>query len=335
MTMEILAGTRTGVYAVSGDRADAVLDCPTVRDFHRAGDTVLAATAAGIRRSGDGGRTWLPAGLEDREVWQIRAAPDGVLYAVTQPAGLYLSRDGGASWSAVAGFAAFPGADDWCVPIDPPLPGRARALVIDRRDPARLWVGVEVGGILDSTDGGAHWQLVRPGDNPDIHMIVAHPEHPEELYVSTGYGRPHGMAEMVEGNAGMFRSTDGGASWHYVWAGMTPRYTRPLCIDPRPPYALTVASAPSPFSAFSDPGGAGAMLFRSEDRGASWHSLGDDAHSPSAANFHGLAPAAGDAVGSVLVGTDTGELWRVDPDARWTLLAADLPAVHAVLDCGA
>ena len=32
------------------------------------------------------------------------------------------------------------------------------------------------------------------------------------------------------------------------------------------------------------------MLYRSEDLGATWRSLCDPAHSPSAANFHGLVP---------------------------------------------
>ena len=328
---DIFAGTSKGIFLVRAGAAEPVSDCPRVRDFWSAGNIVIAATAAGIQRSRDGGRQWQPSGLEEFEVWALRPAPDGTLYAVTQPAGLYRSRDGGITWKAVEAFNAYPGAAEWCVPIDPPLPGRARALVIDQQDPTRLWVGVEVGGIMHSDDEGAHWELTRPGDNPDIHMLVAHPENPDELFVSTGYGRQDGIAEMIEGNAGVFRSRDGGTTWQYAWAGITPRYTRPLCIDPRPPYPLTVACAPSPFSAHTDTGGAGAMIFRSDDRGASWRSLCDAAHTPSAANFHGLGPAA-HGVGDVLAGTDTGELWRIDAAAEWTLLASGLPAVLSVCD---
>jgi len=32
-----------------------------------------------------------------------------------------------------------------------------------------------------------------------------------------------------------------------------------------------------------------------------------------------------------LAGTDTGELWRVSPEARWTLVAKGLPQVQAIL----
>lgn len=329
--MNILAGTSSGIHVVTPQGSECVGDFPGVRDFCIVGDDLFAATASGIARSRDGARSWQPQALESLQMWQIRRAPDGTLYAVTQPAGLWYSRDHGDSWLPVDAFTDFPGAAEWCVPLDPPLPGRARTLVIDQNDPARLWVGVEVGGIMNSTDGGTSWRFTQPGGNPDIHVLVARPDAPDELFVSTGYGRPDGIADMKTGNAGMFRSRDGGASWEYVWHGMSPVYTRPLCIDPRPPYPLTVASAPSPFSACTDPGGAGAMLFRSDDRGDSWRSLGDADHAPSAANFHGLAPASG-AVGSVLAGTDAGELWRIDAAGRWTCVVSGLPAVLTILD---
>jgi hypothetical protein len=193
----------------------------------------------------------------------------------------------------------------------------------------RIWAGVEVGGIAVSEDAGATWSMVLPGDNPDLHMMFAHPERPQTLYASTGYGRLDGVAEMVEGNAGVFRSEDGGGSWVYAWRGITPRYSRPMCIDDRPPYGLTVASAPTAFSNYRQKHGAEAMLFRSEDGGQSWRSLCDAAHAPSAANFHGLTVDP-EVPGGVLVGTDTGEVWRVGNDAQWQLCAEGMPAVLSI-----
>ena len=99
-----------------------------------------------------------------------------------------------------------------------------------------------------------------------------------------------------------------------------------MCIDPRAPYGLTVASAPTAFSKSEDEGGAQAMLLRSEDGGESWRSLCDAAHSPSRANIHGLAPDL-ENPGGVVIGTDTGEVWRVSNDAVWTLLGAGMPSV--------
>ena len=84
------------------------------------------------------------------------------------------------------------------------------------------------------------------------------------------------------------------------------------------------------FSSIRDQGGAQAVLYQRDDTRDTWRSLGDAAHSPSAANFHAVAPDP-EVTSGVLVGTETGEVWRVSPEAKWTLLTADLPMVQALL----
>jgi len=330
--MKLFAGTSKGVFAVDdAQQATAVLPDRNVRDLKASGQRLLAGAETGLFASEDGGRTWQPSGVDGRTVWQIFTGPHaGDVYVGTQPAGLFHSKDDGRSWQEIESFAHAPDAERWCVPVKPRQPGRARALVVDRVDPRRVWVGVEVGGVVSTKDGGGSWRLDLPGNNPDIHMMVAYPATPSVLFASTGYGRIDGVAEQIEGNAGMFRSDDGGETWRYAWRGVTPRYARPLCIDPRPPYGVTVASAPTAFSSFKDEGGAQAMLYRSEDHGESWRSLCDTAHSPSAANFHGLV-ADPSSPGGVLVGTDTGEVWRVSDRGEWTRLASGLPPVMSIL----
>lgn len=337
--MKLLVGTSRGVFTVyrsAGpgrvlDRSpEPVLTRGGVRSLAVSHGRALAGTGAGLYASDDRGVSWTLVGMQDHEVWTLAAAPDGRLYAGTQPAALFRSGDNGSTWTEVESFAGLPEAQRWCVPVDPPLPGRARAIVVDQTDPDRLWVGVEVGGVAATTDGGQTWEVTQPGENPDLHMMEAHPREPQVLFVSTGYGRFDHIAEMVEPNAGVFRSEDHGSTWTYAWSGIVPRYSRPMCIDPRPPYGLTVASAPTAFSNHRDEGGAQAMLFRSEDRGQTWRSLGDHDHSPSAANFHGLTPDPLN-LGGVVVGTDTGEVWRVSDDSHWTLLAENLPAVLSIV----
>ena len=95
----------------------------------------------------------------------------------------------------------------------------------------------------EPADAGEAWSAVLPGDNPDLHMLFADPAAPDTLYASTGYGRLNGVAEKVEGNAGVFRFDDGGRTWTCAWKGVTPRYSRTMCIDHRAPHGLTVASA--------------------------------------------------------------------------------------------
>ena len=321
----LLAGTAKGVFAVDDSGFQQTLDAPHVRDLTVIGDRIFAGTASGLYFSDDQGRTWSTPRLADHAIWQVRSGGDR-LYAGTEPAALFRSDDQGDSWTEVESFAAVPEAKQWCVPLDPPLPGRARALVVDQADPDRIWVGVEVGGVARSTDGGATWTVDLPGGNPDLHMMYAHPAEPGVLFITTGYGRFDHIAEEREGNAGMFRSDDYGVTWEYAWQGVTPRYSRPMCVDQRDPHSLTVASAPNAFSNHRDASGAQAGLFRSDDQGRSWRSLCDDAHNPSSANFHGLIVDPGN-VGGVLVGTDTGEVWQVSDAARWTEVGSGLPHV--------
>lgn len=330
--MQLLAGTSRGIYgAPDGNwaQAEALLPGTSVRELVRIGSRTYAGTTAGVQTSADEGLTWESGGLESYAVWQLKRCGPEQLLAGTQPAGLFLSEVDALEWVAVSSFNDAPESTEWCVPVEPPLPAAARAVVVDASDPARICAGVEVGGVMRSEDGGAHWQLVLPGGNPDLHMLFQHPANPDVLFASTGYGRLDGVAPMVEGNAGVFRSEDFGRTWAYRWQGVVPRYARPMCIDGRAGCALTVASAPTAFSSVRDPDGAGAMLFRSDDEGLTWRSLCDAPHTPSAANFHGLTTDP-EVPGGVIVGTDSGEIWRVSEHAGWTLLASGLPAVRTL-----
>ena len=334
--MSLLVGASEGLFIVGkGSEPTPVegLAGRSVRRIVAVGGDLLAGASDGVYRSADGGRSWQPSGVEGQIVWDIQPAPgdEDVVYAGTQPAALYRSADRGCTWQAIGSVQAVPGAERWCIP-NSNLGARARTIVLDPADPARCWLGIEVGGVLASEDGGGSWSLGLPGGNPDIHVMARHPARPSTLFATTGYGRIDNSEPMAARIAGLFGSEDGGRSWRYLWEGVEPRYTRPICIDERAPHPLTVACAPTAFSSFRDEGGAHSLLYRSDDDGRTWRSLGDAAHSPSAANILSVTP--GEAVGDVLVGTDTGEVWNVSAAGGWTLLAAGLPMVQAVARVG-
>jgi len=335
----LVIGTTEGVFlAQPGEQArESELGQRDVKVLRRSNGHLLAGAKDGIYRSADGGRAWQQVGLAQREVLEIMPAGANprVVYAGTVPAALFRSRDGGDSWEEVESFSQAWDPDSWGVPdiAGWPKGARAHSIVINGNDPERCLVGIEVGGV--AIGDGERWSTVMPGGVPDIHQVVADPGRPDRLYCSTGFGRIGKLNEVPneERIAGMFASDDGGRTWRYVWEGMLHRYTRPLCIDPRPPHALTVGTAPSarPYTSYRIEGGAHGQVYQTTDGGESWRPLGDAPHSPSVAAPLCVVPAD-DAAGNVLVGTDQGEVWHVEADKqRWTLLAGGLPPVQSVV----
>lgn len=107
--------------------------------------------AAGVFRSGNGGRTWAPAGLEGRSVRDlVWLGP--ILYAATDQ-GLFRSEDAGQKWVLGLGPAARPAT---CL-IFPLAPDSGLEAFLATED-----------GIAHTADGGAHWKAAGA---PDDHVL--------------------------------------------------------------------------------------------------------------------------------------------------------------------
>src|SRR3954468_21127152 len=133
----------------------------TVLEGHRlqcvaaAGGRVLAGTlGGGVLRSDDAGATWDRVELPEADVFSVAiSAADGTLYAGTEPSRLFAARDGG-PWSELAALQDVPSRPRWSFPPRPwPPPGGGTRPAPPRAD--RLLVGIELGGVLASEDGGA------------------------------------------------------------------------------------------------------------------------------------------------------------------------------------
>ena len=182
-------------------------------------------------------------------------------------AALHRSRDSGVSWTEIDSLKRTRGAERWCLP-NSPAGARARALAIDPVDPNRWWVGVEVGGVATSTDAGASWTCVAPGEDPDVHVLVGHPGRTGVLYATTGLGRfaddPQPMRDRI---AGLFGSEDGGipgAICGPAWS----RATRARCASIRAPRTRSRWLRADRILQPSRPGGAQSPLYQSTDGGA-------------------------------------------------------------------
>jgi photosystem II stability/assembly factor-like uncharacterized protein len=125
-------------------------------------------------------------------------------------------------------------------------------------------------GIYRSDDGGASWKRRGLEDSGTTGRIVVHPTDPDTVYVAAG-----GSLFNSGGERGIYRSTNGGASWARVLAPATP-FTggTDLVMDPGEPNRLFAAM----WDHRREPdvrtyGGVGSGLFRTDDGGDTWKRL--------------------------------------------------------------
>jgi photosystem II stability/assembly factor-like uncharacterized protein len=126
------------------------------------------------------------------------------------------------------------------------------ALALDA-DGRSLWLGAHT-GLFRREPGGRSWEPVRlPGHaaHLDLMAIAAHPTDARTLYVGTH-------------EAGVLKSTDGGASWQAANGGLGGVDVHGLAIDPTAPEKLHAAVR-----------GDGDGLYRTTDGGGRWTRVDD------------------------------------------------------------
>jgi len=140
--------------------------------------------------------------------------------------------------------------------------GRISALAFNPKDSKIVYAGAATGGVFKSTDRGVSWrpifddQAVLPvGD------VAVDPNNPNVLYVGTG--EANGGHNNFSG-AGMFKSTDAGATWNLSGLEATTAIGR-IVIDPSNSNRVFVAAVGSYFGNGPERG-----VYRSMNAGQSW-----------------------------------------------------------------
>src|SRR6056297_474615 len=151
-----------------------------------------------------------------------------VVYAGTEPSRLYRSRDGGETWTHVDGIADLPSEPEWFFPPRPDT-HHVRWIALDPFDADRLYVGIEAGAFLLSTDGGETWRERPRGSRRDNHSLETHPDREGLVYAAAGDG--------------FARSTDGGETWDHPQVGLEHRYCWSVVADPGDPETVLVSAA--------------------------------------------------------------------------------------------
>jgi photosystem II stability/assembly factor-like uncharacterized protein len=276
---------------------------------------ILAGTHQGVFRSDDLGASWIQAsqGLDEPRVRWLAYHPDisDFEMAGTEPAGIYISRDGARTWRLCPEVTHMRAAYDWSLPYSPRA-GCVRGFAISGW---RAYAAVEDGAVLVSQDGGEHWELAlgsrgRPDHHPamglihsDVHSIAVYPASPELLYAPTG--------------GGFYSSRDGGRTWSLIYAGC---YCRAVWLDPLHQGHLLLGPA--------DGVDYNGRIEESFDDGQNWQPASAGLSVPWVHTMVERFTAVNQEVFAVL---SNGEVWGArPPQFEWRPAFASLPPVNAI-----
>jgi hypothetical protein len=254
-------------------------------------DVVFAGLReGGVRRSADGGGSWIDCELPEPGVFSLAvSAADRAVYAGTEPSRLFHSGDLGETWSELDALLELPSRPNWSFPPRP-WTSHVRWIAPSPHDADLILVGIELGGLMRSTDGGKSWDDHRPGAQPDVHSIAWHPRTPGRAYEAGGGGAAF--------------STDAGETWQHADEGRDRHYTWSVAVDSDDPDCWYVSASTGPFAAHRG-GDPQARIYRRLG-GEPWHALGGGLPEPLPAMPYALVVLDG----RLFAGLANGRLWE-------------------------
>lgn len=194
-----------------------------------------------------------------------------------EPRIMYLAAAAGGVWRTVNNGTT------WTPVFDKESTHSIGAVAVFQQDPNIVWVGtgeanarnsVSWGnGVYRSTDGGKTWKHLGLKDTRHIGRIVTHPTNPDIAYVAA-LGRLWAANE----ERGLFKTSDGGQTWHCVKFLDQDTGFIDLAIDPEEPNILYAAAYQVRRDAFSGGNprvqtGPKAGLYKSTDGGETWEKM--------------------------------------------------------------
>jgi len=150
--------------------------------------------------------------------------------------------------------------------IGPTRGGRAPAVAGDPKNPLIFYMGTEGGGVWKTYDAGRYWQNVSDPyfKTASIGAIAVAPSDPKVIYAGTGETSQH---VDIQAGDGVYKSTDGGATWVNVGLQAT-RHIARILVSPRDPNLVYVAAFGHEFSSNPERG-----VYRSRDGGETWQKI--------------------------------------------------------------
>lgn len=344
MSIVLAVGTMKGAWFARREASEWRLSGPflkgwQVNTFGRTADGAYLLTTgsswygAAVHRSDDldqwtqvvAGPAYEEDGPKLDQIWTLAQA-NGTLLAGVAEAGLFRSEDGGATWTAVAGFNEHPTRPGW----QPGLGGlAAHRILVDPNDPTHMWVGVSAVGVFETTDDGATWDLRNdgvpnaspneeyPGIGYCVHCLVADPSDAETIW--------------RQDHRGVFRTSNGGRNWERIETGLPAGFGFPIDRDPLTGRLFVV---PLESDEFRLPVKGEFAVYASDDNGDSWFRAGSSPRS----GYDGVLrdAMAIDGAGGVYVGSTSGRVaFSSDSGDHWDEIDETFPRIlslHAFTD---
>jgi len=351
----VFVGTRKGVFVFESNRARKKWQAsgPHIAgwsahhvSFDQRDGTIRAALnhdvyGPNIHRSRDLAKTWEMAGgptfpkesgQEVKRIWRVepgRPSRPNELWSGIDPASLFKSADGGATWEAVEGLNKHPTREtDW-------FPGGGglilHCIIPHPTNPDRMHVAISAAGVFRTDDGGATWTPKNRGTRADFlpegkqtpevgqccHHLVASPTDPDLLF--------------QQNHCGVYRTENAGDDWTDIAAGLPAKFGFAIGIHQHADQTIYVAPEVSDEYRYMPEGAMG--VYRSRDGGRNWERCADGLPEKYAylnVLREGMATDSCDP-GGVYVGTSTGQVfYSSDEGDSWKLLADYLPPVYSV-----
>ena len=280
----------------------------------------------GMWVSDDGrGADWRPltVGLDRPHIYSLAARDVGgkvTLFAGTSPAALYRSDDLGESWTELKSMLDVPDTDKWTFPPPPHIP-HVKNIVFHPKQAKTIYVAVEQGALLKSTDDGKSWIELAAYSDPDevayrdVHRLMINPKNPKQFYLATGEG--------------LYRSEDGGASFeHLTHRGERLGYPDFLFFDPDDLGTIYVGGSYRNPGYWYEAAKAESCVLRMSDRGHKWVELNNGLPYPVVGAFEAMTMHHWKSGMMLVVGTATGQIYASeDAGASWQLIAENVTPV--------
>ena len=145
------------------------------------------------------------------------------------------------------------------------MSGRITSIDVVTKNPDIMYVGTASGGLWKSNSGGVTWIPIFDNQvTASVGAVAIQQSNPDVIWVGTGEGNPR---NSLNGGYGIYKSLDGGKSWHSMGLEKT-RHIHRIIIDPTNPNTVYVGAIGSPWGEHPERG-----VYKTIDGGKTWNKI--------------------------------------------------------------